>query len=132
MISENDKKRLLQEAKTASGKAYSPYSKYPVGSAVLTTNGNMYSGCNIENASFSLTICAERVAVSKAISEGDQNLLAIAVYSPKGNISPCGACRQFIREFGSEIEVIYEIDGVVKVKKIKDIIPDSFSEDYLK
>ncbi len=122
---------LLNHAKEASNEAYSPYSNYPVGSAVLTKDGKIFQGCNVENVSYGLTICAERTAVVKAISEGCRDIEAIAVYSPSSNITPCGACRQFINEFGSDIDVVYMKEGKTVVRKIRELIPDVFSEGHM-
>ncbi|QLE58584.1 cytidine deaminase [Nostoc sp. TCL26-01] len=131
MLSDEEKNLLFQEAAKASKNSYSPYSNYPVGASVITDSGKIYSACNVENASYSLTICAERVAISKAIADGDCNLKAIAIFSPHGDLSPCGACRQFIIEFGKEIETIYQINGTLKSKKIQELIPDSFTTENL-
>jgi len=122
---------LMSHAIEASKKAYSPYSKFNVGSAVITDDGAIFSGCNVENVSFGLTICAERTAIVKAISEGHKNIKAIAIYSPSGDISPCGACRQFINEFGTDILVIYSLNDSIRIKTIKELLPDVFSEETL-
>lgn len=99
-------KMLCLSAIKASESAYSPYSDFKVGAAIMTSDGDIYTGCNIENASYGATICAERVAVSKAISDGKRNLAAIAIVGMKnGKISdafPCGICRQVLSEFGSD------------------------------
>lgn len=120
---------LLKKAQDVSNNAYAPYSDFPVGACVLTKSGNTYSGCNIENASYGLGICAERNAISKAISEGDQEILAIAIYSPKmENCLPCGACRQVIFEFQKEkeIQIITEIHGEPKITTIDNLLPEGF------
>jgi cytidine deaminase len=99
---------LLDIARNAAELAYAPYSGYKVGSAVLCKDGSIYSGCNIENASYSLTICAERTAIFKAISEGNQEFEAIAIYVDSDvAFPPCGACRQVISEFAPSIPVVY-------------------------
>ncbi len=96
---------LIERAIEVRNRAYAPYSKFKVGAAVLTADGQIYTGCNVENASYGLTLCAERAAICSAVSAGKQDIVAVAVAaSPLA--SPCGACRQFIFEFGSEIEVI--------------------------
>ncbi len=118
---------LMEEAKIASKLAYVPYSEFPVGSALLSKEGKIFRGCNIENGSLGLSICAERTAIVKAVSEGHKEFTAIAVYSPTKDISPCGACRQFLNEFGGEIIVVYSKDGATTAKKINELIPDSFS-----
>lgn len=120
--------KLIKEAKEALKNSYSPYSKFRVGSAVLTENGSIYSGTNIENASYGLTICAERVAIFKAISEGAKKIVAIAVISDNSEICvPCGACRQVIWEFGKDIEVIMaSFEGEMDIKKIGNLLPQGF------
>ncbi|MCD4658208.1 MAG: cytidine deaminase [Planctomycetes bacterium] len=99
---------LIDRAIEASENSHSPYSHFKVGAALKTKTGNIYTGCNIENASFGLTICAERVAIFKAMSEGERDFTAIAVYADTGDnlLSPCGACRQIISEFCPNAEVI--------------------------
>lgn len=105
---------LLKIAKEASKNAYCTYSKFPVGACVLFESGNVYSGCNVENSSFGLTLCAERNAISSAIANGEKSkLIKIAIYSPKTTkCYPCGACRQWIKEFsnGYNSEIIIEND----------------------
>jgi cytidine deaminase len=91
---------LLIRARAAAGHAYVPYSEFPVGAAALASDGSIHTGCNIENASYGLTICAERTAVSSAISAGHRQIVAVAVSAPKvPRTTPCGACRQFLNEF---------------------------------
>lgn len=100
--------KLLEIAKQAAEKAYVPYSGFKVGSAVKCIDGSVYSGCNVENASYSLTICAERTAIFKAISEGHKQFTAIAIYVDSDKVfPPCGACRQVISEFAPTIPVVY-------------------------
>lgn len=98
---------LLEEARKVAEKAYAPYSKYPVGAALLTKGGDVYVGCNIENASYGLTICAERVAIFKAVADGRRDFTAIAIVGGEREIAyPCGACRQVMAEFcGFDFEV---------------------------
>ena len=109
--------------------SYAPYSKLRVGSAILTKSGNLYTGANIESASFSLTICAERVAYSKAITAGEKNITAIAIASDKIDFPfPCGACRQFMSEFGEQTAVILvKSRKEFKVFKLKELLPEYFS-----
>ncbi len=97
-ISEADREELCQTAIDAMSQAYAPYSGYSVGAAVLTEGGQTYAGCNVENASYGLAMCAERVAVGRAVSQGERKLLAVAVATRDGG-SPCGACRQVLAEF---------------------------------
>ena len=125
--------KLIKEAEKARKRAYTPYSKFQVGAAVLCADGKMFTGCNIENASFGLAICAERVAISKAISEGSTKFEAIAVIGDTDKpCSPCGACRQVISEFGEDITLIMaNLKGEVKIKKIKELLPEAFGKNDL-
>jgi cytidine deaminase len=109
--------------------SYAPYSKLKVGTALLSKSGNIYTGANIESASFSLTICAERVAYVKAITSGEKSISAIAISSSKIDYPfPCGACRQFMSEFGENTDVILvKSTKQFKIFKLKDLIPDVFS-----
>lgn len=118
-------RELLESAKEAALNTYSPYSNFPVGAAIVTADGSLYSGCNIENRIFGVTVCAERTAFVKAISEGKREFTAVAVYSPRGvNCWPCGLCRQFMSEFGLEIEIIAEQEGGTLIcQRLGDIVP---------
>ena len=100
--------KLLALAKEASNNAYSPYSGIKVGAALLCKNENIYTGVNVENASYGATICAERTAFTKAVSEGERDFVAIAVAGSIRNLVPCGMCRQFMSEFNPLLTVIYE------------------------
>ncbi|MCR4427893.1 MAG: cytidine deaminase [Caldiserica bacterium] len=124
---------LINEAKRGMDFAYAPYSHYKVGAAVLAGSGKTYTGCNIENASFPLSMCAERVALFKAISEGEKELLALAVVANSSTISvPCGGCRQVIVEFAPEIPIaLCNIEGKRKIVKARDLLPFPFTKDYL-
>lgn len=125
-----ERERLLREARAALDQAYAPYSKFHVGAAVLTEANNVYTGCNVENASYGLTICAERTAICRAVAaEGPQmKIRAIAVLN--GNnapCSPCGACRQFIFEFGANAVVLFQgREGVVE-SNVSELLPAGFS-----
>lgn len=120
---------LLEKAKAALNNAYAPYSKFQVGAALLTEAGNVYTGCNVENASYGLTNCAERTAIFSAVTaEGSgMHIRAIAVWSnPEGPCSPCGACRQVIFEFGPKAVVLFQgMDGIVEVRA-SDLLPHGF------
>lgn len=121
--------KLIELAKNAMINAYSPYSKFKVGAALLCENGKIYTGCNIENLSFGATICAERVALFKAISEGEKNFKSIAIISDsKDFIYPCGICRQVIREFVKDdfIFICCNFDEVSEIIKMNEILPKSF------
>ena len=126
-------KKLIVEAEKARKKAYTPYSKFKVGAAILTSEGRIFSGCNIENASFGLTICAERVAVSKAISEGFKKFEVIAIIADTLRpCYPCGACRQVILEFGEDITLVMaNLKGDIKINKIKELLPEAFNKNDL-
>ena len=121
-------KRLLHAARESLQHSYSPYSGYPVGAAVLTENGRIFTGTNIENSSYSLTICAERVAIFKAASEGARRIVAVAVICASGNeCMPCGACRQVISEFSADTQIAVEdSNGVPKVIPLTDLLPQAF------
>lgn len=118
---------LLQAAKRARERSYSPYSKYKVGAAVLSSDGRIFSGANVENASYGLTVCAERVAIFKGVSEGLREVRAIAIVSasPK-EAYPCGACRQVIHEFGKSSVVIVERKGESRRILLKNLLPHAF------
>ncbi len=120
---------LMEKAKEASKNSYSPYSKFPVGACVLGNSGNYYYGCNFENSSFGLTICAERNAIGNAIANGEKEIFAIAIYSPnRDDCLPCGACRQVISEFCRDegIDVITEKDGRLEIRNINELLPGRF------
>ena len=119
---------LLACADVAKANAYSKYSDFKVGAALLIRDGKIIVGCNVENASFGLTICAERVAIFKAVSEGHKpgDFKAIAIAASGPNFSPCGACREVINEFGEEVAVVFEFDGQVIMASLKDLLPFNF------
>ena len=126
-------KLLIKIAMEAKEKSYSPYSKYKVGAAVYTKSGKVFTGCNIESASYTPTICAERVAFTKRISEGYKDIDKIAVVGSEFKTSfPCGVCRQFMSEFGKEIKVICakNIDSY-DVYTLEELLPNSFGPEDL-
>lgn len=126
---EIDYKVLMDRAKEASKMSYSPFSRFAVGAALIAKSGKIYSGCNIENSSFGMTNCAERTAIFKAVSEGEREILAIAIYSPNSdNCYPCGACRQVMYEFqgDDEIIVITEDCGRLDARKLSEFLPFGF------
>ena len=120
-------KELYQAAYEELDNAYAPYSGFKVGAAVLTSSGKVYTGINIENSAYGVTICAERVAMSKAISEGHKDIVAIAIVSSDGWAYPCGTCRQFIYEFGEDIRVIVGKDeNHLRTHTISELLPYGF------
>ena len=130
-------KKMIAAAREAASLAYVPYSHFPVGAAFHTTDGRIITGCNIENASFGLSNCAERTAIFKAISEGDKDIYKIAIASDNSENNeqtyPCGICRQVIIEFGSDIKIITGYTkGEVFEHSIKDLLPNYFSGNDLK
>ncbi|MCB5261371.1 MAG: cytidine deaminase [Candidatus Cloacimonetes bacterium] len=122
-----DLNNLLEVAREAAKQAYAPYSGYHVGSAVKCTDGSVYSACNVENASYSLSICAERAAIFKALSEGKRDFTAIAIYVDSDKIfPPCGACRQVIYEFSPKITVVYANHDETIETTIAELLPGAF------
>lgn len=132
MADEQTKNKLINAALEARENSYSPYSNYSVGAALLTETGELYTGTNIENAAYPTTICAERVAIFKAISEGKMGFKAIAVVSRDGG-SPCGSCRQVMAEFGLEAEVYIANSegGIVEESTVRELLPHSFGPENL-
>lgn len=133
MLTDELRNNLIQTAIEGRKWAYAPYSNYPVGAALLTVSGRIYDGVNVENAAYPTTICAERVAVFKAVSEGERDFQAIAVVTENGG-SPCGSCRQVLAEFGLEITVIIaDTDGnIIDEMTIADLLPHAFTPKDLK
>ncbi len=122
-------RELLDKAKEVSQNAYVPYSKFKVGACVLTEDDSTFCGCNFENASYGLTICAERNAIGTAIANGHTRIKAIAIYSPnEDNCFPCGACRQVMTEFraGGDMDIVTEVKGEPQIYKLSYLMPESF------
>lgn len=119
---------LIEQSIESVKRSYSPYSRFKVGAAVLTKDNKIFTGTNIESISYSLTICAERVAVAKAVSEGHRNIKAIAIASNKrAFVSPCGACRQFLAEFCKDMSVILvKSKSDVKIFNLSELLPENF------
>lgn len=132
MITDEVKQKLIESSLGARRWAYAPYSGYAVGAALLTSSGKIYDGINVENAVYSATICAERVAVFKAISEGERKFSAIAVATNDAG-TPCGTCRQVLSEFGGDIQVfIVNGEGVVKQETtVAELLPGAFGPQNL-
>lgn len=128
--SENNDETLLAFAREAMKRSYSPYSSYPVGAALLCTDGRIFQGCNVENASFGLSNCAERTAVFKAVSEGALSFEAIAI-AAKTKAWPCGACRQVLNEFSPHMRVLVTWDGHVEEMNLSELLPGSFGPDSM-
>ena len=120
-------KKIKEEAIRMLDYSYSPFSNFAVGAAILTKSGKIYTGANIENSSYGLTICAERVACVKAVSEGELEFKAIAVATRSEDLaSPCGACRQFLWEFGDMDVILINTQGKEKDYKLSQLLPDGF------
>lgn len=130
---------LIKEAIMARKNSYCPYSGYAVGACVQTADGRNFSGCNMENASYGLTICAERIAIGKAISEGARRIVAIAIAGGKKDADvldeafPCGACRQVLREFGSDDMqiIVAKSETEYRIFTLGELYPESFGPDHL-
>lgn len=123
---------LLNCALKAREKAYVPYSHFAVGAALKTGEGKIYTGCNIENASYGLTVCAERVALFKAVAEGERNFAALLVVADTPDVcSPCGACRQVLAEFCPEMKIaMANLQGKMVIRNLQELLPGFFkSED---
>ena len=127
-ITEGALHRLEKSAHTAAGRTYSPYSKFPVGAAVLGGSGKIFSGCNVENASYGLCNCAERTAVFSAVAAGEKSVSAVAIYTPTSlPTAPCGACRQVINEFGPDAIVISVCDSKNRIEtRLSALLPAAF------
>lgn len=132
VLTEQEKQSLIDLANTARQRAYAPYSNYPVGAALRTKSGRIFTGVNIENAAYPHTMCAERVAIFKAISEGEKEFEVISVVTDNGG-SPCGGCRQVMAEFGLDT-IVLMADGsgkLVKETTVKELLPEAFTPDHL-
>lgn len=128
MVSPSER-RLAAAARIASRRAYAPFSKFHVGAALLASSGRVYCGCNIENASYGLTVCAERVAFFNAVAAGEKRFIAIAVVSD-GAATPCGACRQVMAEFAPQLRVLVadaKRRGLVRTFLLDELLPSRFS-----
>jgi len=131
-LTQQEKQSLVDLANAARERAYVPYSKYPVGSSLRTKTGKVFTGVNVENAAYPQTMCAERVAIFKAVSEGEKEFEVITVVTDNGG-SPCGGCRQVMAEFGLDIVVLLaDGDGrIVKETTVKELLPEAFTPEHL-
>jgi cytidine deaminase len=122
---------LLQAAQQAQKMAYAPYSRFAVGAALLATDGTIYTGCNVENASYGLGICAERNAIARAVACGARRFTAVAVVTDNG-VTPCGACRQVLAEFAPQMTVIVaDTRGNQRIYSLAELLPDAFGPEQL-
>ncbi|NLY78085.1 MAG: cytidine deaminase [Tissierellia bacterium] len=127
-----DINKLIKKALEAKERAYVPYSKFKVGAALLTEDGELFTGCNIEVSSYSPTLCAERTAIFKAISEGHKKIKAIAVVGDSDFTYPCGVCRQVMREFGKDATIIVaNSEEDYRIYKLEELLPHSFGPEDL-
>jgi len=128
MWNEDLRKKLIEKALETRHQAYAPYSNYHVGAALLTTHGKIYQGVNVENAAYPTSMCAERVAVFNAVTDGERQFVAVAVASTNGG-TPCGACRQVLSEFGLDIIVIVvdEDGNIIQEAPVKHFLPGAFT-----
>ncbi|MGC8485049.1 MAG: cytidine deaminase [Candidatus Baltobacteraceae bacterium] len=132
MLSSERIAELVGEAKRAREHAYAPYSAFPVGAALLLDSGAIVTAANVENASFGLSICAERAAVVRAVAQGSRRYLAIAIVGPKElDLTPCGACRQFLSEFGLDLTVVTMRGGEPRAQSLRELLPDAFDAESL-
>lgn len=131
-LTKQEKQSLIELANEARRRAYAPYSNYPVGAALRTKTGRVFTGVNVENAAYPTSICAERTAVFKAVSEGEREFEVIAIVTDNGG-SPCGSCRQVLAEFGLDTLVVFA-DGnntIVRETTVRELLPDAFEPRHL-
>jgi len=127
-------RRLVEAARAVSAAAYVPYSGFRVGAAALGANGRVYTGCNVENSSYPVTLCAERNAVGSAVADGETRIVAVALASPDDlddlddpdDLTPCGMCRQFMAEFGDDVLVVFRQGGGWRVQPVHELLPGTF------
>ncbi len=120
--------RLVEAARRVAAFAYAPYSGFRVGAAALGGNGRIYTGCNVENSSYPVTLCAERNAVGSAVADGETRIVAVAVASPEDldDLTPCGMCRQFLAEFGDDVLVVTRQGGAWRAQSVRELLPGAF------
>ena len=132
-MTEDQRARLIAAALEARERAYAPYSKFQVGAAILTADGQIFAGCNVENASYGLTICAERAALAAAVSAGARRFRRVAVVTDtEPPTPPCGACRQVLAEFGKELEVIAVGSSQTRSWTVGELLPEAFTPEFLR
>jgi cytidine deaminase len=120
-------RELIKKAQEARERAYAPYSNFPVGAALLAKSGNAYTGCNVENSSFGLTCCAERVALFKAVSEGEREFEMLALIGPEEReVVPCGACLQVLAEFAPQLTIVTFDGKTIRHYALHDLLPKGF------
>ena len=133
MISEEKIDELLKAASEVRKYSQAKYSEFTVGAAILTTDGEIITGCNVESSSFGLTICAERVALTKALSDGKTHFSHIAIVGPTNDYCPpCGACRQLLYDYAPEIDIILSKENQAKITPLKELLPMAFEETKLR
>lgn len=133
MADENNETRLVEAAIAARERAFAPYSKFKVGAALETADGRIYTGCNVESASYGLSMCAERVAIWTAVAAGERDFKSITVAADTETLTPpCGACRQVIWEFCRDVPVIMvNLHGRSQTVRMSELLPDAFDADFL-
>jgi cytidine deaminase len=132
IMNKKDTEMLATAAVDARQFAQAKYSGFPVGAALLTDKGKIYKGCNVESSSFGLTICAERVALTKALSEGEQKFTAIAIAAKDGLFCPpCGACRQLLYDYAPQLKIILTNGSNVQIMKLTDLLPNAFDDSQI-
>lgn len=133
-MNEKQIEELIESAKKVREMAYAPFSNFRVGAAVRTKNGKIYTGCNVESASYGLTVCAERIAVWKAVSEGEREFVRVAVVADTEELTPpCGVCRQIIWEFCGDIPVTFaNLKGKTETVQMSELLPRAFDTKFLK
>ncbi|HEV2826703.1 MAG TPA: cytidine deaminase [Pyrinomonadaceae bacterium] len=133
-MSEESLQQLLETAKTARLQSIAPFSNFLVGAAIKTAAGKVYTGCNVESASYGLTVCAERVAIWKALSEGERDFSELAIVADTGSLTPpCGTCRQIIWEFAKNATIMLgNLRGETQIVSIRELLPRAFDARFLK
>ena len=133
-MSDESLEQLLETAKTARLQSIAPFSNFLVGAAIKTADGKVYTGCNVESASYGLTVCAERVAIWKALSEGERDFSELAIVADTGSLTPpCGTCRQIIWEFAKNATIMLgNLRGETQIVSIRELLPRAFDARFLK